>query len=361
MQPDHLLTVAFAAVEGNTLANVGGKGASLARMVAAGSPVPDGFTVTTLAYRETLGASLLASIAAPLAGLDANETSELESRAAAIRDRIRALALPAGVEAAIRDGYARICARFGADLPVAVRSSATAEDMPDASFAGQQDTYLWIVGADAVVAAVKKCWASLFTSRAIAYRQHNAISHTDTQMAVVVQKMVDAVAAGVAMTLDPVTGDRSKIVIDSSFGLGELVVSGEVTPDNFVLDKVMLQVTKRTLGLKHQELVPDRQARMAVVRDVAPERQGLPSLSDPQLIEIARISKALERQFGGPQDIEWAIDRERTEGEGVVLLQCRPETVWSRKPQAGQTAATPYVAGIEGLLGTLMTGTPVKL
>ena len=360
MRTDQMLTVPFEAAEGNTLGLVGGKGASLARLVAAGSAVPEGFTVTTQAYPQTLGNNLLANIAEPLAGIDANASAELDTRAEAIRDKIRSLALPPEVEASIRNGYVGICARFGADLPVAVRSSATAEDMPEASFAGQQDTYLWVVGADAVVENVKNCWASLFTSRAISYRQHNNISHADTHMAVVVQKMVDAVAAGVAMTLDPVNGDRSKIVIDSSFGLGELVVSGEVTPDNFVVDKVMLQVIKRKLGLKHKELVPDRAARKTLLRDIEPERRNAPSLTDAQLIEIARIAKALDRQFGCPQDIEWAIDRERTQGEGVVLLQARPETVWSRKPQASQAAA-PYATGIEGLLGTLLSGKPVKL
>jgi pyruvate, water dikinase len=360
MLPEDALTVGFEAAEGNTLALVGGKGASLARLVAAGSPVPPGFTVTTNGYRSTLGAGLLAHIAEPLAGLDPMDTAQLEARSEAIRQRIRALALPTEVEAAIRAGYARICASFGADLPVAVRSSATAEDMPDASFAGQQDTYLWVVGADAVVEKVKDCWASLFTSRAVAYRQHNGISHTDTHMAVVVQKMVDAAAAGVAMTLDPVTGDRSKIVIDSSYGLGELVVSGEVTPDNFTVDKVMLQVTKRRISDKDRELLPDRAARTTVLHSVDAARRQMPSLSDPQVIEIARIAKALERQFAGPQDIEWAIDRERTEGEGVVLLQARPETVWSRKPQEPKVAA-PYVPGIEGMLGSLIAGTKVKL
>lgn len=360
MQLDDPLTVSFEATEGNTLALVGGKGASLARMVAAGSAVPLGFTVTTKAYQATLGPDLLAAIAAPLKGLAAGDTASLETHADAIRNRIRALSLPANVEAGIRAGYAAICARFGTDLPVAVRSSATAEDMPDASFAGQQDTYLWVVGADDVVAKIKDCWASLFTSRAIAYRQHNNISHTDTHMAVVVQKMVDAAAAGVAMTLDPVNGDRSKIIIDASYGLGELVVSGEVTPDNFVVDRVMLQIIMRKLGSKHQELLPDRAARKTVLREVAPERRGAASVTDAQIIEVARISKALDKQFGGPQDIEWAIDRERTEGEGVVLLQCRPETVWSRKPQA-PAVANPYATGIEGMLGSLLAGTPVKL
>jgi pyruvate, water dikinase len=357
---DEALTVGFEAAGGNGLAQVGGKGASLARLVAAGATVPPGFTVTTNAFRQTVSADLSDRIGVWLKDLDPADISALETRAEAIRNDIRALPLPGSVEAAIRSGYADICARFGADLPVAVRSSATAEDMPDASFAGQQDTYLWVVGADDVVARVKDCWASLFTARAVSYRQHNAIAHADVLMAVVVQQMVDAVAAGVAMTLDPVTGDRSKIVIDSSFGLGETVVSGEVTPDNFVVDKVMLQVVKRRIGDKDRELVADRATRKAVLRSVESARRQMPSLTDPQLLEVARIAKEIERNFGGPQDIEWAIDRERTDGAGVVLLQARPETVWSRKSKPAPAGANPFATGVEGLLGTLLSPVKVK-
>ena len=282
----------------------------------------------------------------------------------AIREEIRTQPLPAGIEAAIRVSYADLCSRhsqdLAEDLPVAVRSSATAEDMPDASFAGQQDTYLWVVGGDDVVARVKDCWASLLTARAVSYRQHNKIAHGDVLMAVVVQKMVNASAAGVAMTLDPGTGDRSKIVVDGPYGLGETVVSGEVTPDNWLIDKVVLQVIKRRIGDKGQELVADRAARKTVLREVSAERRAAPSLTDPQLLEVARISKQIERTFGGPQDVEWAIDPESTEGEGVVLLQARPETVWSNKPKP-PAAATAYATGVEGLLGTLLSPVKVKL
>src|SRR5262249_34988730 len=153
-----------------------------------------------------------------------------------IREAIVAQAMPGTVEQAIRDGYRRLSPE--GELPVAVRSSATAEDLPNASFAGQQDTYLWVGGEDAVVEKGKACWASLFKARAISYRAENGLGQTDVMMSVGVQKMVNATAAGVAMTLDPLNGDRTKIVIDSAFGLGEPVVSGEITPDNFIVEKV---------------------------------------------------------------------------------------------------------------------------
>ena len=150
-------------------------------------------------------------------------------------------------------------------------------------------------------------------------------------MGVGVQKMVDAAAAGVAMTLDPITGDRTRIVIDAAFGLGEPVVSGEITPDNFVVEKVMLEILKRKIVEKDRELVADRAARRTVHKVVEASRRALPSLSDAQVIAVARLAKALEKSMGCPQDVEWAIDRDLPDGENVVILQSRPETVWSRK------------------------------
>ena len=177
----------------------------------------------------------------------------MDAAALAIQKCFRAATLPETVENAIRQAYTAM----GDDVPVAVRSSATAEDLPDASFAGQQDTYLWVVGASAVVEKVRDCWASLFTARAIAYREKHNIPHIETLMSVAVQKMVRARAAGVAMTLDPNTGDRTRIVIDAAWGLGETVVSGTVTPDNFVVEKVLQEILDRTISQKHIELVAD--------------------------------------------------------------------------------------------------------
>jgi pyruvate,water dikinase len=240
---------------------------------------------------------------------------------------------------------------MGADVPVAVRSSATAEDMPDASFAGQQDTYLWVRGADQVVEKVRDCWASLFTTRAVAYREKHRIPHAETLMSVGVQKMVNARTAGVAMTLDPVNGDRTRIVIDASWGLGEMVVSGVVTPDNFTVEKVLEQIVARTISDKHVELVGDPAAGEAVEREVEPARRKSPCLTDAEVLAVARLAKRLERQNKCPQDVEWAIDADLPEGENLLALQSRPETIWSRKTAGAEKKA--YATGMMGIVGTL--------
>lgn len=337
-------------------ASMGGKCASLAKMIAAGVRVPEGFAVTTAAYAAHLrGSAIGDAMAAILKTIDPDRPGEADRKSAEVRAIILAAPMPAAVEAAIRAGYRAMSP--GDDLPVAVRSSATAEDMPDASFAGQQDTYLWVVGADAVVDRVRACWASLFNARAIAYRAANGIDHLDVEMAVGVQKMVDAASAGVAMTLDPINGDRTRIVIDAAFGLGEPVVSGEITPDNFVVEKVLLEIVKRRVAEKDHELIADRAARKTVDRVIEASRRTLPSLTDAQIIAVARLAKSLEKQMGCPQDVEWAIDRDLPEGDDVVALQSRPETIWSRKKAAG---ARSYTTGIEGVIGALLSPLQVK-
>lgn len=352
-------TIPFDSAGPDDFERMGGKGASLARMTAAGVAVPPGFSVATEAYAEMLRADGLgAEIDALMAKLDIDDVGDQARTSDAIRAAMTRRTMPQAVEHAIRAAYAALSAPFGGDLAVAVRSSATAEDLPDASFAGQQDTYLWVVGADAVIDRVRACWASLFNARAIAYRARNGLGETNVLMSVAVQKMVDARAAGVAMTLDPVTGDRSRIVIDSAFGLGEPVVSGEITPDNFVLDKVLLEIARRNIAHKDFELVVDRAARCTVERVIEPERRSQSSLSDEDVLAVARLAKALERQMGCPQDVEWAIDRDLPPGANVVALQSRPETVWSRK--GATRPKTAYATGIEGVLGTLLSPVQIK-
>lgn len=324
---------------------MGGKCASLARMIALGAPVPDGFAVATDAYAAHLKSQgLEQAILAELAGLDTSDVEDEERRSQAIRDLITGRAMPPAVESAIRGAYAQIAPND--DLPVAVRSSATAEDLPDASFAGQQDTYLWVVGGDEVVDHVRACWASLFTARAISYRADHHLGQIDVLMSVAVQEMVDARSAGVAMTLDPINGDRTKIVIDASWGLGESVVSGEITPDNFTVEKVMMQIQKRRIAEKDHEIVADPAARRTTERVVEPERRTLPSVSDEEVIAVAQLARRLEKACGCPQDLEWAIDRRGR----LMALQARPETVWSQKKPASQS----FSMGIEGVLGTLL-------
>jgi pyruvate, water dikinase len=356
-EPDHRFIIPFAGASEADYARIGGKCASLARMIAAGIRVPEGFAVTTEAYWLHLQAPGMADIVrSTLASIDVDNVADEERKSADIRAAITSRAMPAVVEEVVRAAYRSMSPAD--DLPVAVRSSATAEDLPDASFAGQQDTYLWVVGADEVVEKVRACWASLFNARAISYRAKRLAGHADVLMSVAVQKMIDAAAAGVAMTLDPINGDRTKIVIDSAFGLGEPVVSGDITPDNFVVEKVLLEITRRHIAEKDHELVADRAARRAIKRVIEPERRTQPSLSDQDIIEVARLAKSLEKLMGGPQDVEWAIDRDLPAGRNLVALQSRAETVWSRKVR--QASQKTYATGIEGVLGTLLSPLKVK-
>ena len=237
---------------------------------------------------------------------------------------------------------------------MAVRSSGTSEDMPDASFAGQGDTYLWTVGADAVVDRVRDCWASLFTARAIAYRGKHNLAHLEQAMAVGVQQMADARAAGVAMSLDPANGDRSKIVIESVWGLGEPLVSGHATPDYFVVDKVLLEPDQagRCRASRPNSSPTSPIKRLSCARWKSP---GATSRASPTR-KFAPSLGSSKRSIGPsvrPRTSNGRSMRARTENEGVVLLQCRPETVWSRKASAPVVSRS-YAPGIEGVLSTLM-------
>jgi len=264
--------------------------------------------------------------------------------------------IPEGIELQIRGAYLELSARAGTkEVPVAVRSSATSEDSPDASFAGEHDTYLWVRGAEDVVDAVRRCWASLFTDRATCYRVEMGYDHRSVEMSVVVQKMVHPRAAGVAFTLDPTNGDRSQVAIDAAWGFGEAVVAGEVTPDNYRVDKVMLDITKRIVSAKtHEYVLTDHDTVEKVETD--PERASQPCLSDAEIKAIARLAKTTERQYGCPQDIEWAVDIDLPEGDNIILLQSRPETVWSKKgPVSVVAPGTKSGDFMSSIVSTLMS------
>src|SRR5699024_5859827 len=280
-----------------------------------GMPVPPGFVITTSAFDSFIGTSLLEQINELLVGLDADDVATVDEISAKIRRLILECPVPEDVREATRVAYNQLQSQFTETVPVAVRSSATAEDLPDASFAGQQDTYLWLNGYPAVTEHIRQCWASLFTSRAILYRLKNAIPNEGLSMAVVVQKMVNASVSGVAMTLDPTNGDRSKITVDASYGVGETVVSGTVTPDNIQLDKVTLDIITEHIGDKHVELIPDALTNSLIERDVEPARQEVRSLTDDQLTAVAQLAKRAEKHYGTPQDIEWSIDADLPDGE----------------------------------------------
>jgi pyruvate,water dikinase len=350
-----LYTLDFSRISHADFARVGGKCASLGEMTQAGVAVPPGFAVTTDAYQAMLDHhGMRAEIERHLEGVDPFDLDQVDRAAQAIRIRMRGHKLPSEVEAEVRAAYAAM----GDDMPVAVRSSATAEDLPDASFAGQQDTYLWVRGADQVVEKVRDCWASLYTTRAVAYREKNRIPHIDVLMSVGVQKMVNARAAGVVMSIDPVNGDRTKIVIDASWGLGELVVSGVVTPDNFTVEKVLLEIIDRKISDKHVELVGDAARGEAVELEVPEDRRRKQCLSDAEVIAVAALAKRLEKQNKCPQDVEWAIDADLPEGENLLALQSRPETIWSQKK--ADTPKKTYATGMMGIVGTLNSALTVK-
>jgi pyruvate,water dikinase len=350
-----LYTLDFSRISHADFARVGGKCASLGEMTQAGVAVPPGFAVTTDAYQAMLDHhGMRAEIERHLEGVDPFDLDQVDRAAQAIRIRMRGHKLPSEVEAEVRAAYAAM----GDDMPVAVRSSATAEDLPDASFAGQQDTYLWVRGADQVVEKVRDCWASLYTTRAVAYREKNRIPHIDVLMSVGVQKMVNARAAGVVMSIDPVNGDRTKIVIDASWGLGELVVSGVVTPDNFTVEKVLLEIIDRKISDKHVELVGDTARGEAVELEVPEDRRRKQCLSDAEVIAVAALAKRLEKQSKCPQDVEWAIDADLPEGENLLALQSRPETIWSQKK--ADTPKKTYATGMMGIVGTLNSALTVK-
>jgi pyruvate, water dikinase len=323
---------------------VGGKCASLGAMTRAGMPVPTGFAVSTHAFADSL-APVMNTLSPTLAALDVTDMAELSRIAQLCRTAVMSAGPSSAAEVSIRSAYQMLCEQTNnPTLPVAVRSSATAEDQPDASFAGQQDTYLWIRGADAVVSHVVQCWASLFTDRAIAYRAENGYPHDDVAMSVAVQQMVLPKSAGVAFTLNPANGDRSSIVIDSAFGLGESVVSGTVTPDNYMVDKVIFEITKRTVSAKEEECCLDGDT--VVHRPLDADRSTAPSLSDAEIKAVARLARAAEKHFGCPQDVEWAVTVNEAGESTVHLLQSRPETVWSRKPRQVSTGVLSPVDGV---------------
>ncbi|RWZ85400.1 PEP/pyruvate-binding domain-containing protein [Glutamicibacter sp. HZAU] len=329
-----------------TLDSLGGKGASLVTMTAAGMPVPPGFVVNTEAFRTFMHSGLSEEIAEQLKGLDPEDVQAADAASAAIREMIISRPVPEELGNATREAYAQLQSRFESEVPLAVRSSATAEDLPDASFAGQQDTYLWLNGYREVAEHIRACFASLYTTRAIIYRIKNQIPDEGLCMAVVVQKMVNAKSAGVAMTLDPTNGDRSKITVDASWGVGEMVVSGTVTPDNIQLDKVTLAVIHEHIGDKHAEMVPDAATNTLVERDVEEARRTVRCLSDTELAAVAQLAKRAEKHYKAPQDIEWAIDADLPEGENLLLLQARPETVHSAKTTEAKPKSTGYSSSL---------------
>ncbi|NEK59289.1 phosphoenolpyruvate synthase [Geodermatophilus sabuli] len=348
--------VAFADVGLADVPTVGGKGASLGELRRAGIQVPDGFVVTTAAFRSAVEAL---DPGTGLSGLDPADADAVGTACAELRSRVAAAPLPAGLADAVTAAYGRLCDDAGnARLPVAVRSSATSEDSAEASFAGLQDTYLWIRGADEVLASVRRCWASLYSVESVTYRLRRGIPETDLAMAVVVQRMVDARSSGVMFTRSPLTGDRSVIAIDASWGLGSAVVSGDVTPDSFVVSKVTGEITKRTVATKSRWHQPDPGGSGVVETDVPGQLRDVPSISDEEIAALVAVARRIEAHYGVPQDIEWAVSRSAPAGENVYLLQSRPETVWAEKDRA--KVATPTARPFDHVINLLGGNRPTS-
>lgn len=318
---------------------VGGKNASLGEMIrhlaAARVRVPGGFATTAQAFRDFLDHNdLRARIDARLAALDVADVTALAAAGAAIRGWVAAATLPAALESGLRAAYAAL----GDGVSVAVRSSATAEDLPDASFAGQQETYLHVRGADELLRCVKKVYASLYNDRAIAYRVHHGYAHAEVALSVGVQRMVrsDLACSGVLFTLDTESGFRDVVFITAAWGLGETVVQGAVNPDEFYVHKPRLAdgfpaVVRRELGDKAVRMVWRDGA--TVVEDTPPGRRRQFSLTDAEVLELARQAMAIEAHYQRPMDVEWAKDGETGE---LFVVQARPETVKARSAEGGE-------------------------
>jgi pyruvate, water dikinase len=307
----------------------GGKGASLGELTRAGIPVPAGFVVCTAAF-DAFIASLeeQGPVRALVEGLDASDLDALTVASAQLRERIERSPLPAQLQADIAAAHARLCAADNA--PVAVRSSATTEDAADASFAGLQDTFLWVTDLEQTCSLIRRCWGSLYSRESVGYRRRRGVPESGVSMAVVVQRMVDARTAGVMFTRSPLTGDRSVMTVEGAWGLGSAVVGGEVTPDRWVIGKITGEITSRDVSDKHILHRPLADGGVETVVTDETQRKA-PCLSDDELQQLRTVGRRIERHYGHAQDIEWAIERGSNE---LLLLQSRPETVWSARDAA---------------------------
>ncbi|HEX2991145.1 MAG TPA: PEP/pyruvate-binding domain-containing protein, partial [Anaerolineales bacterium] len=297
-----------------TLETAGGKGLNLARLTRAGFAVPRGFIISIEAYRTFVEANRwLSFIGSAGETLSAEDVSALEKRSAQIRAAFSVGAMPEEVESAIRAAYQAF-----AGIPVAVRSSATAEDLPDLSFAGQQDTYLNVAGEEELLKAVVSCWSSLWTARAIGYRLRNRIPQEDVALAVIVQEMVPSDVSGVMFTANPLTGLRSETVIDATFGLGEALVSGQVEPDHYVVDMPGNRIVSKRLGSKE---ISTRSKSGGGVETKSEDLSAQQALTDEQILQLAELGQSIEKEYGFPQDVEWAFA-----AGNLHVLQARPIT-----------------------------------
>ena len=331
-----------------TLETAGGKGTNLARLTRAGFDVPRGFIIPTEAYREFVSSNRwLATIQSVVENLSAEDANALERASAQIRVAFSAGKIPEETEASIRAAYVDF-----EDRPVAVRSSATAEDLPDLSFAGQQDTYLNVVGLEQLFTAVINGWSSLWTARAIGYRIRNHISHEEAALAVIVQEMIQSEASGVLFTANPLSGLRSEAVIDATLGLGEALVSGQVEPDHYVVNVLTNQIVSKTLGTKKISTRGKTGGGVETIEEAAEARQAL---SDQDILNVAAIGQQIQREYNFPQDIEWALADGR-----LYILQSRAITSLFPVPEVSLEPLIVWFSfgAVQGLVGPM---TPIGI
>jgi pyruvate, water dikinase len=344
------------------VASVGGKAASLGSLSQAGIAVPRGFVVLASAFR--LAMSLLdpsGALVRSVAEVPSGDVSAIAHAAAGVRERIASLAVPPEVAAAIAAGYRSLGASSGAyDAAVAVRSSATMEDSSEASFAGLQDTYLGICGVEAVLDRVRSCWASLYNDESVAYRRRMGLAEDGLAMGVIIQRMISPRAAGVMFTRSPVTGDRSVVAIEGTWGLGSALVAGDVTPDAFTVSKVTGEITGRRIGAKLRLHSFQPNGKGIVVQAMPGSQRHSPCITDDEARALVSVGRQVEDHYGVPQDIEWALLGDDSchsalhgePADRIVLLQSRPETVWAARSQA--PVATPKARASDHVLNRFL-------
>jgi pyruvate, water dikinase len=304
----------FKQIRKNDIPLVGGKGANLGEMYHAGIPVPNGFVVTATAYFDFLKTtSLKQKILHELSGLDMNDSKKLQLASKNIMTAVLAAEMPQALKDEIKEAYHRLCGEH--DRLVAVRSSATAEDLPDASFAGQQETYLNVKGANDIVKHVQKCWASLFGSRAIFYRSDQGFDHFKVGIAVPVQMMVQSEVSGIMFTVNPLTNNLGEVSVEAAFGLGQPIVSGELTPDQFIYDKKTKKITSKQIVKQTWQFT---QSGNTPISKAYQEKQ---KMNDAYVKELAELGVKIEKHYGRPQDIEWGLEKKK-----LYIVQSRPVT-----------------------------------
>ncbi|MBN1168391.1 phosphoenolpyruvate synthase [Candidatus Woesebacteria bacterium] len=341
---DKPLTIFFKDIDKKSLPLVGGKGANLGEMTQAGFPVPDGFAVTVESYDIFLKENdIKHKIDDILKDTDVNDSDNLQGAAKKIQNIIKRGDIPGEVRKDIIRSYKKLTGRINRNKLVAVRSSATAEDLPGASFAGQQATYLNIKGQNNLLIAVRDCWASLFTARAIFYREQNKIDHEKVKISVIVQKMVQSKVSGVMFTIDPVTNNKERIVIEAVWGLGELIVGGAVVPDHYEVQKETFAILSKSISDQQVQLI--KKGEDTKQREVPKKIRTIQKIPNEDIIELAKIGDKLQKHYYHPQDVEWA-----KEGKKLFIVQTRPVTTVDKKiikKSDGQfkIAETPILSG----------------